>query len=505
MNAVASSSQRRQRSVARASPSSPSSSRPTSSPSRSHTGSMSSTSLLKSLPVLALLSLATIASLASTVEAAAFEPPGDQVLFGAWLDTQSGYHDTPSLFNQRLGYNVPVFQIAQDIPLPPYNYTTGAGGAAPESPIELSSTDAAVFLTVYPTLGYDVLTTADYQALAQQISDYHTINNRTVFLRYAPEMQGYWNVLYGMRPVEFKASWAVLHAAVTALAPETIFVWAPNTPQGYPYGQSFTQIPSSAADIAALDTNGDGTLDAADDAFSPYYPGDDLVDWIGISLYYKGSENSDIINAAQNSGYCSQAINGTNPATGDAISNWYQTYCAEKPTKACMFAESGAAWHVNDGGISQLTIQNNWINDCLTNTSMYDAFPRLKMVMQFEYEKVETSNANTQDLRDYRITNDTGVLAEFINDLSPMATRFSWANFRAKPTSISSAGAPPPQTNSAGSTVVEAITQTFRARPTTFPSLFGTTSDASQRAEVIQLVAIVVSGIAGALTVMKML
>lgn len=45
----------------------------------------------------------------------------------------TGYSDTPSLFNQRLGYNTPVFQIAQQIPLPKYDYVTGAGGAAPEN------------------------------------------------------------------------------------------------------------------------------------------------------------------------------------------------------------------------------------------------------------------------------------------------------------------------------------------------------------------------------------
>lgn len=64
-------------------------------------------------------------------------------------------------------------------------------------------------------------------------------------------------------------------------------IWAPNTPQGYPYGQQLDQG-NNAADAAALDTNNDGQLTAADDALSPYYPGDDVVDWIGLSLYYKG-------------------------------------------------------------------------------------------------------------------------------------------------------------------------------------------------------------------------
>lgn len=47
--------------------------------------------------------------------------------------------------------------------------TTGAGGPAPENLIEWSGTDAAVFLTVYPSQGFDVLTTDDYTALGNQL------------------------------------------------------------------------------------------------------------------------------------------------------------------------------------------------------------------------------------------------------------------------------------------------------------------------------------------------
>jgi hypothetical protein len=39
----------------------------------------------------------------------------------------------------------------------------------------------------------------------------------------------------------------------------------------YPYGQTVV-AGSTPADIAALDTNGDGTVDAGDDPYGPYYP-----------------------------------------------------------------------------------------------------------------------------------------------------------------------------------------------------------------------------------------
>lgn len=63
--------------------------------------------------------------------------------------------------------------------------------------------------------------------------------------------------------------------------------------------------------------------------------------------------------------------------------------------------------------------------------------------MAFEYEKYEMSNTGTQDLRDFRMTNNTGVLAELRAGILPIADRFSWAQSRSPPTSVSSPGAPP--------------------------------------------------------------
>ncbi|GAA5923770.1 uncharacterized protein JCM15063_003757 [Sporobolomyces koalae] len=440
--------------------------------------------------------------------AALAEPAGNQVMLGFWFDSADPYHDSPSIINSKLGYNVPVFQMAQAIPLPKYNYTTGAGGPAPENQIERSSTDAHVFLTVYPVDGFQTVAESDFTALGQQILDYQINLKRTVFLRYAPEMQGRW-MQYGQQPTAFLQSWTTMYNAVKAVAPETIMVWAPNTPQGYPYGQQQNFYSLSAADQALLDTDKNGQLDAGDDALSPYYPGDDLVDWIGLSLYYKGpyinGATADTTNQAQQNGYCALAINGTNPGDNAQITPWYYDYCETKPDKACMFAEAGAAYHVNDAGsASQASLQQAWLKDCVTNTSMLDQYPRVKLIMQFEYEKYESANDGTNDLRDYRLTNTTEVVDELVADLSSIGDRFTWAQSRAAPTSISSAGAPA-ATNSEGSTIQQAITATTRAKPTGFPSLFGTTSDGTQRAELIELGVMVAAGIFGAGWVMRTL
>ena len=50
------------------------------------------------------------------------EPPGNQVYIGFWVATEEG--DTPLKLNERVGFNQSVFQIAQTLPQPAYNWVT---------------------------------------------------------------------------------------------------------------------------------------------------------------------------------------------------------------------------------------------------------------------------------------------------------------------------------------------------------------------------------------------
>jgi hypothetical protein len=62
----------------------------------------------------------------------------------------------------------------------------------------------------------------------------------------------------------------------------TALVWSPATGSGYPFGYN-SYVPSKE-----LDTNGDGKFDSDDDPFAPYYPGDQFVDWVGLSSFFSG-------------------------------------------------------------------------------------------------------------------------------------------------------------------------------------------------------------------------
>ena len=47
----------------------------------------------------------------------------------------------------------------------------------------------------------------------------------------------------------------------------------------------------------AMDTNGDGQLTMADDMYTPYYPGDEYVDWVGMSIYNFGTGQTSSTNS----------------------------------------------------------------------------------------------------------------------------------------------------------------------------------------------------------------
>jgi len=352
-------------------------------------------------------------------------PADDQVYLGLWLNGQQGYSDTPAAANARMNLSFPVFQFGQRIPRQEFNYVVGVGWPAFVYLADWTNSNAAYFLTIYPDEGYEAVTDGDLAALGQQLAEYEA-NGRTVYLRYAPEMQGIWNAAYGSRPTAFIEEWRRMYTIVKSLAPSTVIVWSPNFSIGYPWGQSL-DMATTPADRALLDTNNDGQLTYQDDAYSPYYPGDEYLDAAGLSIYYKGPNGQDL-NEAQQGGFCEKSFAGIDPWDGRRTAEFYQTYCAT-PNRPCFISEGASAYHVDiRGGDSHLDLARAWWQDCITNTTFFSTHPQIKMVMMYEFEKYETAASNVgQDLRDFRSTNDSQIATAFRADIESMIDSFAWA------------------------------------------------------------------------------
>ncbi|KAJ3182449.1 hypothetical protein HDU87_008613 [Geranomyces variabilis] len=234
------------------------------------------------------------------------------VYFGASIDWSQ---EDPQSFNRALGRNAAIIDgyfmisdtlerannvnssgISHQIP-DYYNWTAGLVGG----------TGAIMGITVMP---YKGLGNVSVQAMLQLGEKCREINafGVPILLRFAPEMNGNWYP-WGQSPSQYIAVFRQLAQIVrNATTPasavnsttgtsadsnvtlaRTAMVWAPAVGNGYPLYQvaNASATPGfNATTWLQMDTNSDDVVDDLDDPYSPFYPGDEYVDWIGITALY---------------------------------------------------------------------------------------------------------------------------------------------------------------------------------------------------------------------------
>ena len=155
--------------------------------------------------------------------------------------------------------------------------------------VEDTNSDAIMYLTVYPMEGFDKVTDDGLQQMVEFVVKVVS-SGRSMFIRYASEMNGDW-FAYGQKPAAFIESWKRIVGAVrkaTSNSDKVAFIWAPNKGEGYPFATLNGKSASDFSESVAMDSNNNGKFDASDDPYTPFYPGDDWVDWVGLSLYHYG-------------------------------------------------------------------------------------------------------------------------------------------------------------------------------------------------------------------------
>ncbi|KAJ3055340.1 hypothetical protein HK097_010840 [Rhizophlyctis rosea] len=367
----------------------------------------------------ALLAFFTLFTALAGVSAqlAPLEPEDGKLLFGAWYDRLK--NDTPIAINTRVGRPLSMFQsdinITETLQLPTQFIEQ----------VDATNTDAILYLTVYPFWGFDRVTDVAIAELADVIGK-ETNKGRRVFLRYASEMNGAW-FRYGQQPAKFLASWRKVIPAVRAKAAPGMLavVWAPNSSNGYPFSGLEWSVTNTSADYRVLDTNKDGALNGLDDPYSPYYPGDDLVDWVGFSAYHYGrhdgpnSEYPWITNIDPKGDPVANMLEGKNFY---GTFNLYTMFCEDgsgggvqppvsKGGKPFMLTETGATFHIErigsaltpprtgmvalPPGPGRASIKEKWWQQFM-NSTFLTRFPKFKAACTFEFQKFEE-----ETLRDF--------------------------------------------------------------------------------------------------------
>ena len=266
-----------------------------------------------------------------------------------------------------------------------------------------------LLLTLEPHQGLAAVTDAVAEDLADRLDGYNR-SGVPVIVRFAHEMNGSWYA-WGQQPTTYAAAFRTVAAAVHAGAPGSAMMWAPNYGGGYPFAGGSHQAVAGTPDAAALDTDGDGAVTAADDPYAPYWPGDEAVDWVGMSLYHWGDSHPWGENEVPEPGKFVAQLTGSYGGSGGddrAVPDFYGTY-GEQHDKPVAIPETAALYAPGAGGADELTVKRAWWQQVLA-PDLHRRLPRLAMVNWFEWDKQEPEIGARVD---WTVTSDSTVLAGY--------------------------------------------------------------------------------------------
>ena len=328
-------------------------------------------------------------------------PPDGKAYFGVQVEWPN---DSPTAIATRLGRAPAVYGRFVSLPMSDEDVSQ-----LDEFVAQVASVHGKLFLTLEPANGLEAVTPAVARGLAGHIAQWGT-KGVDVFVRFGQEMNGSWYV-WGQKPQAYISAFRIVADAVHTYSRSGVMVWSPNYGGGYPFpGQQYLAQPGTPA-FAALDTNHDGRITEADDPYAPYYPGDQYVDWVGITLYHFGDAwpwGKNIV--AEPHKFVDQLTGHYHGANGDdrSVPDFYATY-AVGHHKPMALSETSALYNQSQAGLgaANLRIKQDWIGQAL-NPAFATQFPLLKMENWFEFVKPENGISGVID---WRATADPQVVA----------------------------------------------------------------------------------------------
>jgi hypothetical protein len=339
--------------------------------------------------------------------------PASGAWFGVNLDWEN---DSPAAYAGRLGRTPAVFVEFAAFPL------DDATGTRLDAVIDqVAAVGGMALLTLEPHNGLDAVTPAVATELGGRLAGYNRLGV-PVFVRFAHEMNGSWYP-WSQQPAEYVRAFRVVADAVHRLAPASATVWAPNYGGGYPFAGGAHEAETGTPAFAALDTDGNGRLSMTDDPYGPYYPGDDAVDWVGMSLYHWGSAYPWGENELPEPGkFVDQLTGEYDGAGGDdtALPDFSAVWSVGR-NKPLAITETAAFHAPGRGGADAAETKRRWWAQVL-DPAATERVPRLAMVNWFEWDKQEQEVGGRVD---WTVTRQPQLAGEFGTALGD---RFSFAS-----------------------------------------------------------------------------
>ena len=329
---------------------------------------------------------------------------------GVWFGVNPDWQNMSlTEYSERLGHHPAVAVSFSDFP-----YDAAGRSGLRQAVDQVHREGKVLLLTLEPFDGLEAITDQVAESFAADLAEFNAAGV-PVIVRFAHEMNGSWYP-WSQQPALYRDTFSRIAAAVHARAPGSAMMWAPNYGGGYPFAGGKFSPARGTTDFVALDTDQDGALTINDDSYAPYYPGDAVVDWVGMSLYHWGARYPWGENELPEPGkFIDQLTGNYVGANGDdtALPDFYDVY-GRQHGKPVSIPETAALYNpANPTGPDGLAIKQAWWSQVF-DADHVNRFPQLKMVNWFEWNKYEPEVTATVD---WTVTTDPAVLEAFTDAL----------------------------------------------------------------------------------------
>lgn len=290
---------------------------------------------------------------AQTTNLQKFEPQYG-AYFGAYIEhdtvLESLKADRYNSFNKMVGKQHSVF----------FTYHRYGNPFPKEFAKNVKAAGGALQLALEPSDGLDAVKEDEYLITFAKAAAEADV---PIFLRYASEMNGSWVKWHG-NPKQYIEKFRLVHDVMEKYAPNVAMVFSPSS---------------------------DPKQEIAE-----YYPGDNYVDWVGLSMYSVNYFNGD----------AKQPADTVNPL--DLLDYVYKLYADKKPIMISEYA----ATHYSKAGNADAT------NFSVTKLSMLYSgiklkYPRVKAVHWFSLNTLVNAHSAERKLNNFSITENKKVLAAY--------------------------------------------------------------------------------------------
>ena len=328
-------------------------------------------------------------------------------LWGVQLDWST---DSAARYAGRLGKPAALYGHELSLPVREQEKTF-----IPQFLEQAQSKGADALITVNPRIPLAQVDEKTSAELAQEIKAMAEGFPGRLFIRFAPDMNAGWPA-WGQKPAEYIAAFRVVTASMRDTLEDPVMVWSPFQGGDYPFVPAPDAAQPGSPGFSALDTNSDGVWNPEDAAYSPYYPGDDAVDWVGLSAFHDDTAGGPPANTLPAADGLARMLGPAQPVQAAVDLDFYAGYAVARNKP--LLLETGAFYSPASGGPTEKDIKSAWVSQILASPdSGYDDIGAVL------WNETVEQRASGEVAIDWRLTADSGTAAVLADGLAATSFR----------------------------------------------------------------------------------